>query len=225
MNWCAMSQRAQQTKRRGVFAYSPRGSTKFCTPRCICYKCRSEVRMRRPLWPCPTDVVSVLLTSAARDRAAAPPDPVRSLRVHPHVPENRGWEVQHAPDLLAIERRREVLAPRHVGHLVIGQELDLLGDLLALAGIGGTEPVTTQLLHLLAARPPEPRLVAGAREPDVHGGVVDVGGDPGGVHEVPTAGRRRLLLRAPGDDRAPVERHELHLRADLLELVAQHETA
>src|SRR4030095_10769240 len=60
--------------------------------------------------------------------------------LHLDVPEDRGAELEHALDVLAERARRDELPPRDVGHLVVGEELDLLGEPLLLRRIGLAHP-------------------------------------------------------------------------------------
>src|SRR5438045_67587 len=57
------------------------------------------------------------------------------------VPVQAGRERQHALDVLPVRRWLRVLPPRHVRDLLVRQHLDLVGDLLALRGVGGPDPL------------------------------------------------------------------------------------
>src|SRR5919202_3915593 len=74
-----------------------------------------------------------------------------------HVPEQRRRELEHAAHRLAVGGRQDPLAERHVHHLVVGDLLDLLGELLLLRAVGGARPLNLELLDASALRPAEPR--------------------------------------------------------------------
>src|SRR5262249_56200676 len=97
------------------------------------------------------------------------------------VPENGRAELEDALHVLAEGAGGDELAPGDVGHLVVGQELDLLAELLLLGLIRLAHPLRPQLLHALPRGPAEPRLLTGAVDEGVDGGAGGVeGGGPGG---------------------------------------------
>src|SRR6266550_2055051 len=63
-----------------------------------------------------------------------------------------------AVEVLAVGGRHDELAGRHVGHLLVGLGLDLVGELLLHRRVGGLEPRIDQLFELGIGRPAEPRL-------------------------------------------------------------------
>src|SRR5262245_31266266 len=66
------------------------------------------------------------------------------------VPENGRAELQHTLHVLAEGARSDELPPRDMGHLVVREELDLLGELLLLRLVGLTHPLRPELFHGLA---------------------------------------------------------------------------
>src|SRR5262245_57924038 len=56
------------------------------------------------------------------------------------VPVQAGRERQHALHVLPVRGGLRVLAPRDVGHLVVGERLHLVRDLPPLGRIGGADP-------------------------------------------------------------------------------------
>src|SRR5438445_8404363 len=133
------------------------------------------------------------------------------------VPEDRHRGLDDAVDALARRRRQVPLAERDVGRILRLPHLHRLRDGLLPGRIGLARELIAQALDLLVARPAEHGLVAGGVHEAHHDGIEDVGGDPGGEERVPAAGGRRLLFRAPGDQRLPVHRDHVHLEAALLE--------
>src|SRR5437762_7808858 len=93
---------------------------------------------------------------------AARPPPTGRSALERDVPEQRRREREHAADVLPGGCRRDELAPQRVGHVVVRELLDLLGELLAPGGIGLRHPVPPQLLHRFAAVPAEERLLTHA---------------------------------------------------------------
>src|ERR1051325_3155419 len=77
-----------------------------------------------------------------------------------HVPEERRDELEDAGDVLAGRGRLRPLAPRHVGHLVERDLLDLLGERLAPGLIARAHEVGDELLEGRGSRPPAPRAPA-----------------------------------------------------------------
>src|SRR4029077_4366162 len=88
--------------------------------------------------------------STSRPRFSAP--------LHLDIPEDGGAEFEHALHVLAEGAGSDELPPGDMGHLVVGEELDLLGELLLLGLIGLAHPLRAELLHRLAGGPAEPRL-------------------------------------------------------------------
>src|SRR5262245_34026283 len=132
--------------------------------------------------------------------------------LHLDVPENGGAELQHALDVLAKRARRDELPPRHVRHFVVGEELDLLGELLLLGGVRLAHPLRAELLHALAGRPAEPRALARAVDEGVDRGVDDVERRRPRVEDVPPALGRRILLGPAGHHRGPVHGVDVDVR-------------
>src|SRR3990172_1265728 len=90
--------------------------------------------------------------------------------LHGDVPEQRGAELQDPLHVLAEAAGDDELPPGHIRHLVVGDELDLLGDLLLLGRVGLPDEVRAQLLDGLVGGPAEPGLLAGPADSGVHGG-------------------------------------------------------
>src|SRR5215469_2921428 len=65
-----------------------------------------------------------------------------------HVPEQGCRELQYALDVSSEGRRHVPLAPRHIGHLVEGDLLNLGGELFALDGIPRSYPFRDQPFEL-----------------------------------------------------------------------------
>src|SRR4029077_9888016 len=64
-----------------------------------------------------------------------------------HVPEDGCGELENTLDALSEGRRLEPFAPRNVRHLVEGDALNIVGNLLALRLIGRAHPVVGELLE------------------------------------------------------------------------------
>src|SRR5690242_9863090 len=151
-----------------------------------------------------TGTVAAIRLRISGSMAAAPSHPVQNGRSdggrrapaasHLHVPEDRCAELEHALDVLPERARRDELPPRHVRDLVVGEELDLLRELLLLGGVRFAHPLGPEPLHVLAGRPAEPGLLAGAVDERVDGGVDDVERGRPRVEDVPPALGGRLLL-------------------------------
>ena len=81
--------------------------------------------------------VSLLQSDPLGDSEGAPAAPSGSASaLERDVPEQRRGEREHAADVLPGGGRRDELAPQGVGHVVVRELLDLLGELLAPGGIG-----------------------------------------------------------------------------------------
>src|SRR5262249_9097204 len=85
-----------------------------------------------------------------------------------HVPEQGCRELQYALDVSSEGRRHVPLAPRHIGHLVEGDLLNLGGVLFALDGIPRSYPFRDQPLQLGTAGPAGTSARPGARNREVH---------------------------------------------------------
>src|SRR5215472_17693796 len=70
------------------------------------------------------------------------------LTLHPDVPHEGGGKLEHAAHALSVERGLHVLTPGNVRHLVEGEHLDLLGELLAPGRVAGAHPVHAELLEV-----------------------------------------------------------------------------
>src|SRR5262249_21695087 len=167
----------------------------------------------------PSTVAALIRRQASPRTIVIPP---RSMLRDLHVPEDRRGELKDPLDLLAEGRRRKPLAPRHEGHLVEGDLLDLLGELLAPRLIRRTDPVDGELVELGDLRPAEPGGRARARDAEVNGWIDDGGRRPPGVQDVPAATVRRLLASTSDEDFRPVHRLELDPEAHGLEPRACH---
>src|SRR5437762_11887646 len=85
---------------------------------------------------CRTHVCAPLATPwAVFGRPAITRQPLR-LALDREVPEQRRGEREHAAHVLPDRGRRHEFAPQRVGHVVVGELLDLLGELLAFNGVG-----------------------------------------------------------------------------------------
>src|SRR5688500_5688228 len=114
------------------------------------------------------------LTTALRGSAraigpsCAAPTVITLTRSHLDVPQQRGAELEQAAHVLAEGAGDDELPPRHVEHLVVGDLLHLVGDRLALGGVGLAGELGTQLLDRLAGGPAKPGLLTAAAEDRRH---------------------------------------------------------
>src|SRR5262245_18712769 len=111
-----------------------------------------------PYPPGSVDVRRTPAVSSRRERTRAGAglldcDVRRTSRVlhAPHIPKQWRVEFEDALDVLSKGRRHRPFSPRDVRHLVEGNLLDLIGDLLALRLIGRAHPVGHELLDLRRA--------------------------------------------------------------------------
>src|SRR3546814_12849098 len=138
------------------------------------------------VWVLPSDSVTL---------RSCPEAVVNSYASQGDVPEERVWTVQHSFGLFLAYRRRLVPLPdMGVGTALHGTDLDLLRQrlLLGLVGLGGEG--LAPLLHLLVARPADPRPLAVGVDAGRRDRVQDAGLHPRGPAGVPAACRRIVLL-------------------------------
>src|SRR6188508_1920085 len=135
------------------------------------------------------------------------------------VPEHEARRLQDAVEILAVGDRREELAGRNVRHHFVEALLQPLDDLLLLLR-RRQRVLEADLLELLVARPAEPVFaVAGARRRRVGQRAVHREPARPRVEDVPRAGVLvgRVLDLAPRTLRAPVDRLQVDVHADLAE--------
>src|SRR6266849_4085124 len=109
------------------------------------------VRRSRPKTTSATTAMTGMVAASRRIRRGS-----SYLPLDRDVPVETCRERQHPPHVLPVRGGLRVLAPRDVGHFIVGERLHLLRDLPALRGVGGADPLPAQRFHLLAAVPAEP---------------------------------------------------------------------
>src|SRR5262245_10002671 len=119
------------------------------------------------------------------------------------VPIEQRWPPDQAGEFLAIGDNAAVLAKGDVGDVVHVRLLQLIGNRLALGGIGLESPLPRQVDDLPVARPAVPGLLA-ILDVGVEQRIADTRQRRVGDEEVPADLARRILGGAPLGERAPI---------------------